>query len=248
MAYRFERDFSTIQDGIRQLAVELIDDAIDCADGKCRDVHETVHSLRKSCKKLRGLIRLVRPVFDDYQAENAAFRDAARDFSYSRDCGVLIETYDGLLESYQEQVDRTKFAPIRRHLTVLQKQLAQGNDISERLGEFRKAMAKARNRARGWRIAEDGIEALERGIRKSYKGAQRAMDEAAQEPTADVVHEWRKRVKDHWYHTRLLCAIWPRPMRARSAVADELGDMLGKHHDLEDVPAKACCEGVWRRH
>ena len=110
MAYRFEREFATIQDGVRQLAVELIDEAIDCAGGKGKDVHETVHSLRKSCKKLRGLIRLVRPVFDDYRAENAAFRDAGRELSFLRDAGVLIETYDGLLESYKDQIDRPRFA------------------------------------------------------------------------------------------------------------------------------------------
>ena len=83
---------------------------------------------------------------------------------------------------------------------------------------------KARTRARRWRITGDGFNVLARGISKSYKGAQRAMDEAVKEPTAETVHEWRKRVKDHWYHTRLLCPIWPRPMKAHCEVADQLGD------------------------
>ena len=39
-------------------------------------------------------------------------------------------------------------------------------------------------------------------------------------------------MKDHWYQARLLCSIWPRPMKAHADVADQLGDMLGKHHDL----------------
>ena len=233
MAYRFERDFATVQDGVRKIAVELIDDAVKCAGGKGRNIHETVHSLRKSCKKLRGLIRLVRPVFEDYQAENAAFRDAARDFSLLRDGGVLIETYDSLLASYKDQIDRPRFAPIRRRLTLLQKALSESNDNADMLKEFRETMMQARKRARRWRIAGDGFESLGPGIRKSYKGAQRAMAEAAKQPTAEAVHEWRKRVKDHWYQTRLLCPIWQTPMKAHSEVADRLGDMLGKHHDLE---------------
>jgi CHAD domain-containing protein len=233
MAYRFEHDFATIQDGVRHIAVELTDDAIACAGGKRKDLHETVHSLRKSCKKLRGLIRLVRPVFDDYQAENAAFRDAGRGLSVLRDGGVLIETYDGLLESYRDQVDRSKFAPIRRRLTLLQKEIDGRDDVGDMLEELRQTMIKAQKRARRWRIAGDGFEALARGVGKSYKGAQRALDEAAKEPTAEAVHEWRKRVKDHWYHARLLCPIWPRPMKVHGEVADQLGDMLGKHHDLD---------------
>jgi len=233
MAYRFERDFATIQDGLRKIAVELIDDAIECAGGKERDTNETVHSLRKSCKKLRGLIRLVRSVFDDYQAENAAFRDAGRRLSFLRDCGVLIETYDSLLETYSDQIDRPKFAPIRRRLTLVQKELATRDDIPDMLEEFRETMTKARKRARRWRITGDGFESLGRGVRKSYKGAQRAMAEASKEPTAETVHEWRKRVKDHWYHARLLSPIWQRPMKAHCEVADGLGDTLGTHHDLE---------------
>jgi CHAD domain-containing protein len=59
------------------------------------------------------------------------------------------------------------------------------------------------------------------------------MVEAGRETTPEAIHEWRKRVKDHWYHSRLLSPIWRQPMRAHSEVADRLGDMLGKHHDLE---------------
>ena len=233
MAYRFERDFATVQDGVREIAVELIDDTIESAGAKGKDVHETVHSLRKSCKKLRGLVRLVRPVFDDYREENAAFRDAGRGLSFLRDAGVLIETYDDLLECYKDQIERPRFAPIRRRLTLLQKESAERDDIGDRLEQLRQTMTKARKRAKRWRIADDGFAALAPGLCKSYKGAQRAMDQAGKKPTAEAVHEWRKRVKDHWYHSRLLSPIWPKPMKAHCEVADQLGDKLGKHHDLE---------------
>jgi CHAD domain-containing protein len=233
MAYRFERDIATVQDGVRDIAKELIDDAVACAGGKRRDIAETVHSVRKSCKKLRGLIRLVRPVFDDYQAENAAFRDAGRGLSFLRDAGVLIETYDDLFENYHDQVDRARFAPIRRRLTLVQKELTDRDKIGDMLDEFCRTMQKARKRARRWRIADDGFDALEPGVRKSYKGARRAMDAAVRQATAETVHEWRKRVKDHWYHARLLSPIWRSPMKVHGEVADQLGDMLGKHHDLE---------------
>ena len=234
MAYRFERDFATVQDGVREIAVESIDEAIERAGRKGKDLHETVHALRKSCKKLRGLIRLVRPVFDDYRAENAVFREAGRGFSFLRDCNVLIETYDSLLDAYDEQIERAKFAPIRRRrLTLWQKELARRDDIAGMLKEFRDTMIKARKRARRWRLSEDGFDAIVGGLGKSYKRAQRAMAQAADETTAEAVHEWRKRVKDHWYHARLLCPIWPRPMRAHGEVAGRLGDLLGTHHDLE---------------
>jgi CHAD domain-containing protein len=233
MAYRFERDFATVQKGVRKVAVDLMDDVISCASAKGKDVHETVHATRKACKKLRALIRLVRPVFNDYRAENAAFRDAGRKFSFLRDSGVLIETYDSLLKCYKDEIDRSKFAPIRRHMTLRQKEQAGRDDIPDMLKEFCATMMEARKRANRWHISGDGFDSLDGGLSKSYKGARRAMSEASKEPTAEAVHEWRKRVKDHWYHARLLCCIWPKLMKAHCEVADRLGDTLGKHHDLE---------------
>jgi CHAD domain-containing protein len=233
MAYRFQRDSTTVQKSVREIAVDLVNDAISCASAKGNDVHETVHATRKACKKLRGLIRLVRPVFNDYRAENATFRDAGRKFSSLRDAGVLIETYDSLLECYKDELDRPKLAPIRRHMTLLQKQQAGRDDIPDMLKEFRAQMMEARKRASRWRIAGDDFKSLEGGLSKTYKGARRAMSEVCKKPTAEAIHEWRKRIKDHWYHTRLLCPIWPKPMKAHCEVADRLGDTLGKHHDLE---------------
>jgi len=165
MAYRFERDHTTVQKGVRKIAVDLIEDALECASAKRADVHEIVHAIRKDCKKLRGLIRLVRPVFNDYRAENTAFRDAGRKFSVLRDCGVLIETYDSLLECYKDEIDRAKFAPIRRHMTVRQKQQAGRNIIPDMLTEFRTTMTEARTRANHWRIAGSDFKSLE-GVAK----------------------------------------------------------------------------------
>jgi CHAD domain-containing protein len=233
MAYRFKRDVASVQDGVREIAGELIQDAIDRVSAQRKDVNDVVHFARKSCKKVRGLVRLIRPVFGEYEAENAAFRDAGRGLSALRDCGVLIETYDGLLEVYSDQVDRSTFAPIRRRLTAMQKELTERDDVPGMLQTFERVMTRARKRAHRWVIETDGFNALEPGLRKSYKAARRAMDAAAKDPTADNFHEWRKRVKDHWYHSRLLWPVWQKPMKVHGEVADELGDILGRHHDLE---------------
>ena len=158
MAYRFKRDFATVQDGVRKIAIELMDDAIENANRRGRDFHETVHSLRKACKKLRGLVRLVRPVFDDYRTENATFRDAGRHFSFLRDGGVMIETYDGLFEEYKDQVDRAQFAHIRRHLTVLQKEMEGQEDFAKTIDKFRQTMKSSRKRARRWHVDDNGFD------------------------------------------------------------------------------------------
>jgi CHAD domain-containing protein len=241
MAYRFSKSQDTVQDGVRKIATELIDNAIEATKQR-QNPEPTVHDLRKTCKRLRGLIRVVRPVFADYRVENAAFRDAGRKLSHLRDTAVLIQTYDSLLEAYDDQVDRARFAPIRRRLTLQQKRSAGHADIARRLEEFRQAMVDARGRVRRWRLSDDGFEALEPGIAKSYKRARRAMAAASKELSAETVHEWRKQVKDHWYHTRLLTPMWRKQMKTSGVVANDLGELLGQHHDL-DVFQQRLTEG-----
>jgi CHAD domain-containing protein len=232
MAFHFGRGTATIQDGVREIAIDLIDDAIDIAR-KNRNTDETVHYVRRNCKKLRGLLRLVRPVFAGYRAENTAFRDAARELSVLRDGAILIGTYDRLLDACQDRVDRARFAPIRRRLTLRQKALTKRASVGAPLEQFAQTMQAARKRARQWQLDADGFGALRGGIAKSYKDAKRAMAETSRDPNAEAIHEWRKRMKDHWYHTRLLTPICPTLMKAHRDVADDLGELLGNHHDLD---------------
>jgi hypothetical protein len=79
-------------------------------------------------------------------------------------------------------------------------------------------MVEARARARGWRVSEDGFGAVVGGLAKTFKRARRAMAQARVEKTDKAFHEWRKRVKYHWYHTRLLERIWRGPMSAHEDV------------------------------
>ncbi|MEJ2431861.1 MAG: CHAD domain-containing protein [Pseudolabrys sp.] len=196
-------------------------------------MHEKVHQLRKRCKKLRGLIRLVRPVFADYATENAALRDIARTLSFVRDTDVLIGTYDAVVEAYDDQIEHATFAPIRRKLTLRRKALGERRrDIDRRLAQFGDTMNETRRRARHWRIADNGFAALSAGLAKTYKRAGKAMAACQAEPTPAAFHEWRKRIKYHAYHARLLAPVWPGPMKAHRQAVERLGDLLGEHHDL----------------
>jgi CHAD domain-containing protein len=51
-------------------------------------------------------------------------------------------------------------------------------------------------------------------------------------PSVEGLHEWRKRVKDLWYHHTLLRSLWPPVMQVVGDEAHELADRLGDDHDL----------------
>jgi CHAD domain-containing protein len=62
--------------------------------------------------------------------------------------------------------------------------------------------------------------------RRGYRAARKL-------PSAEHLHEWRKRVKDFWYHCSLLQDVtWKPVMSALADEAHQLSDRLGDDHDL----------------
>lgn len=233
MPYRFEPE-EGVEDGLRRIALEQIDAALEELGQPEIDPHETTHQVRKRCKKLRGLVRLVRFSIGDqcYSDENEWFRDTARLLSGGRDKTALRNTYDMLVDTYDSVIDRSAAAPLARILTHSRNRWVESGDAEPLLARVGERMQTARERVADWRLKDEGFEAFAGGLEKTYRRARKRFAQAYQEPTPERFHEWRKRVKYGWYHMRLLENTWPASMEARRDLFDALSDMLGDHHDL----------------
>jgi len=232
MSYRLERDES-VTDGIRRIATEQFDKALGEVDDGELGRHETVHQVRKRCKKLRGLARLVRPVFPEYQPVNTTYRDAARALSWIRDAHAVIETFDDLVGHFDGTAKPEAFRSIRDELVKRRDESdADHETIDRRIAQFRDTMADGRAECERWTLDADGGRAVAGGAKKTYKRARKAMAEADDAPTTGAFHEWRKRVKYHWYHARLLKNCWPELIEPWADEAHRLSDLLGDEHDL----------------
>ncbi|NGX16316.1 CHAD domain-containing protein [Wenzhouxiangella sp. XN24] len=240
MNYQLEIN-EPIDVGVRRIATELIDDAIARIEAPDRDPHEVVHEVRKDCKKLRGLLRLIRPQVPKlYKAENKYFRDAAAALSGIRDAEAASESYDALLNAFEGEVDRQGLAPVRRALTMHKQHLAEHQgDLDARLEAFGEQMRAARKRVADWRLPADdakhgkgGFGLLQGGLTKTYARGRKAMDVACGDPEVETFHDWRKRAKYLRYHLRLLRPIWPQVFKCTRKEVKRLGDLLGDDHDF----------------
>jgi CHAD domain-containing protein len=225
MAYRLKVSDPTLGDAVRRIALDQAERARAEADDPALAPAEAIHQIRKRCKKLRGLIRLVRPGFAAYGEENAAIRDLARGLSGLRDLEALIETHDRLMA--RDDAEAARFAPVRAALTA-RKQAAP-----ERVDDATRAALDAlAGRIAGWQIEGKPAKVIAGGLERTWARAAAAHDDCRDAPTTEAMHEWRKRVKYHWYHCRILAPVWPGPVGARAAEAKRLSDILGDHHDL----------------
>ncbi len=231
MSYKLKRS-EAIQAGVRRIATQQIDLAISEIDDASVDLHATVHQVRKRCKKLRGLIRLIRPALGgEYNVANAAFRDTASPLSGLRDARSMIVAFDDLTEQFGSQVQPDVLGTIR---DALSRRLIEVTDDEIKLtfAFVRQQLVDSRKRANDWRLSATGFMAIGDGVAKTHHRAAACLKAALDDPSTEVLHQLRKRVKYHWYHVRLLRSVWPAMMNPYAAELNELGESLGKDHDL----------------
>ncbi|MCW4463684.1 CHAD domain-containing protein [Sphingomonas sp. BT-65] len=231
MAYSVKPGDRTAQAALRRIACSQIDRAIAEINAPELSRGEVVHRLRRRTKKLRALLRLVRPHFDRYAPESAGFRDMARLLSTSRDATVIRHTLERLLRAWDSRALPGDVARLRP-LVSDGGHAETAENVGAALSTVRERLGAARERVTGWALDSEGLDALADGLTKSYRRARKAMAAAEAKPVAGRLHEWRKRVKDHGFHRRLLRRALPHKLHAGLAQLDELAELLGDLHDL----------------
>ena len=226
-AYRLEPG-EPLPEGIARIARGRIDHAVDELRGNTDSTSEqAVHEARKDTKKLRALLRLARGELGErtYARENACFRDAARELAGARDADVMLATLKAL-----ELPDGLRGELRRRIQDGHSEQRSEGREAAAR--EAVASLEEARGRIDDWPLERDSFAALSEGLERTYRRGRREFREARAEAATEALHEWRKRVKQLWYHASLLRCAWPPVMTAFADEAHELSDRLGEDHDL----------------
>ncbi len=232
MAYRIRRKDHGCEKAMRRIAQEQIGKALLAIDDGA-SLSETVHDVRKRCKKMRALIHLMRAAFPDASAENDAFRDIAKLLASSRDAHVTLDCFDALAGDAGRRFGAERLAAFRGSLAQdFAGENADGEGIPDRLDQCRDLLEAARQRSRKWTLDADGWGAMEDGLKRSYSRAHAAADTVRRHPDVAAWHELRRHIKYHWYHTRLLEKIAPSAMRQRARMARKLTEAIGTHHDL----------------
>jgi CHAD domain-containing protein len=243
MPFRFKRGES-VEEAARRIVHEEIDSALGQlthSSGKKRD--EAIHEARKSIKKIRGLMRLLQPELGRvYRAENTRLRNVGRKLSEVRDATAILEVFDSLVEKHHDALQKDALAAIRRGLETSKRQTEQAVGIRTAVKRATVALVLIAKHVDKWTIQKDGFRAIAPGLKKRYQGGRGAMVLARKEDTPESYHEWRKRVKDHWYHVRLLESLWTEVMQAREASLHDLETWLGDDHNLVVLCAKLNAE------
>lgn len=218
---------------MREIASAEIDCALaDLGAAANGDAAASIHSMRKRCKRVRALLRLVRPAMErTYGVANVALRDAGRELSEVRDSQALVEAFDRLCESQGGEIRCRESdlirAELRRHARAALSDPSLERHLSQAGGLLR---ADALD-VEGWAISSDA-RVLAMGAARTYRRARNRLDDARSLPSNECLHQWRKRTKYLWIQMQLIEAAAPAILGPYAERLHTLSDLLGDDHDL----------------
>jgi hypothetical protein len=109
-----------------------------------------------------------------------------------------------LKRRYAESIAPARLSSVGTALARAKKQAAASADFRSVLTETESALRRIGESAATWPLKTDGFEAIQPGLKETYRRGRKALARARTEPSPENYHELRKRVKDLLYQGRLL--------------------------------------------
>ena len=232
MAFRLKQGGSISSD-IRRIVLRQLELAISelHAVGDPQS-DEAVHDARRRVKKIRAIIRLVRPSLDkEAQEVDRDLSTVSRLLAPVADGQGVIETLDELARRYGDAIPKSTLQAARDG--VLRNSQRADHD-AESHGVIKLAASTLRGerkRIKHWRVDADGFRAVARGLEDSYRRARHMMIMAWSRPKPSHFHSWRRHVKDHWFHIRLLEGRCGYHLVSYERRVEALDGVLGEYHN-----------------
>ena len=215
--------------------VQAVGSAIKFASTSKRISDRGAHEIRKSLKKARAALRLLRPVLGDavYRRENTVLKNASRSVSPLRDARAQLDVVDSLRK---HRGQRSAMADLRSLKVRLRQRLARmRQEISRSARPVRRTveeLKKSRQRLLSLRDTPLPPDQITTGLRKMYRQGRRALAAAKNETSATTLHELRKEAK---YLANAVGIVGDGSGSAGKAAAkrvERVADWLGEDHDL----------------
>ena len=187
-----------------------------------------IHEARKSVKRLRALVSLVRGgLGKDAKWFNRHLRNINRSLSPVRDAEALREAFDRLMAADADPPDE---------LASVRARLLSWTDQHERLaaGVCQQALAqlgRVEDRWRTTKLSGRGWPLLEHNIRRAYRHSRRAALRLSRSSSVSTFHDFRKLAKQTQYHWEFLEPMWSDRLHAELDEFESLTDILGHLHD-----------------
>ncbi len=233
MAFRLDPS-APLPAEFRRSGLSQFDQTLGWLEKAHHDHAKGLHETRKSIKKLRALLRLLRGSERDFaRRENARLRDAARLISGPRDATAMVETLDRMIAAHPDKVASASLDLVRKRLAARRDRI--GADLAVLEPAVTNATREVMTSRAAFSLAAFATltpAMLASSVRHAVRAWKKAMRRAARRGRDDDFHDMRKAVKAHAAQLSLLETYWGGPRKRYSDRVDRLGELLGNFNDL----------------
>ncbi len=235
--------------GLQRLCLAELETAV----GRFYDGEEAfadaVHGARKSTKRIRALLRLVRSEIGAkvYRFENESMRDTARLLSEMRSAAVMVSALEDLESLYRPLLAEGTFEEANERLVINRDRAhARALEDPELVSRVVTAMERAHARYSSWPTdpiarsvygagIRDRYGSVGPGLTATYGRGRAEMVMAYRTPAPASFHLWRKRVKYLMHQMEILTPLWPEVILGMVITLDRMAELLGEDHDLAEL-------------
>lgn len=193
--------------------------------------HRDVHEVRKSIKRIRAGIRLMRKDLSkkDYQKADSYFQTIGKALSPLRDTHILQTTIHSIVKKTTQTLSKEEIQKIDKELKNYIAEIKMGASVSRlRNKNFQNALKVIEKDLLGTKVTQEGFESC---LKQAYKKAKKTYYLVCKDGHDARIHSYRKKVKYLYNELKLLDGKIP-GLKVSNSSLNHLGDLLGHHHDL----------------
>jgi CHAD domain-containing protein len=217
-----------LRDGFLRAVDELTDSVSDNLTHPPRNGVPDIHGIRTTIKRLRALLRLVRPAVGPafFNRENARLRAAAQLLSFARDTEVARQTLKTLPVSAETDRDA-----VQAVLAGFESRVEVPVDLDDNLAEVKRRVEQTRRDLHRLQFRWPERDVLATGLGTVYRQGRKRMKAAIELGQDNAFHRWRIRAKNLYYELEFLESIWPGRFHRLISRLSKLQDEIGLDHD-----------------
>jgi CHAD domain-containing protein len=217
-----------LRDGFLRIVDELTDSVSENLADPARNGEPDIHGIRTTIKRLRALLRLIRPAIGPafFNRENARLRAAAALLSLARDTEVACQTLKTLPVSAERDRDA-----VQTVLAGFESRVQIPVDLDDNLAQVKQSVEQTRRNLHRLRFRLPERDLLAAGLGTVYRQGRKRMEAAIELGQDNAFHRWRIRAKNLYYELEFLKAIWPGRFHRLVSRLSKLQDEIGLDHD-----------------
>ena len=219
----------TLKSGLLRVVDLLTNSIADCLNHLSPNDEQGIHRVRTTIKRLRALLRLIRPALNPafFNCEDTRLRTAAGLLSFARDSEVARGTLKTLPVSDQAAQEAVATA-----LAGFDSRVELPKDLDQTMAKVRRRVEQTRRNFHRLELRGTEREIVESGVQAVYRQGRSRMKVAIAQGQDNGFHRWRIRAKNLYYELEFLESVWPKRFHRMVSRLSKFQDQIGLDHDV----------------